>query len=62
MIIIHILFSLVGAYFIYFGVDTVLTENHDIACVVLGGGYALIGVFLIGYMGADACAYYRWWR
>lgn len=62
MIIIHILFSLVGAYFIYFGIDTVLTESHDIGCVVLGAVYALGGVLLILYMGAEACEHYRWWR
>lgn len=62
MIIIYFLFSLVGAHFIYFGIDTVLTETDSVACVVLGAVYALGGIFLIGYMGAEAGEYYRWWR
>ena len=62
MIIIYFLFSLVGAYFIYFGIDTVLTESHDVGCVVLGAAYALGGLFLVAYIGADACDYYGWRR
>ena len=62
MIIMHILYSLFGAYYVYAGIDMMLTEWHNIWCALLGGAYALAGILLIAYMGADACDHYGWRR
>lgn len=62
MIIIYTLLSFIGAYFIYYGIDTIVYNTQSIACMVLGGAYALGGLFLIAYIGADACDYYGWRR
>lgn len=59
MIIFHILFSLLGASFIYFGIDTILYAGRNL--IPLGVAYAVGGVVVIGYMGADASDHYGWW-
>lgn len=60
MIIVHILFSIIGAAFIYFGIDTVLYAGRNL--FPIGAAYAVGGVALIWYMAADACDHYGWGR
>ena len=62
MIIISILFALLGAYFIYFGIDTVLYMGTNIWYALLGGAYAIGGTFMIAYIAVETCDHYRWMR
>lgn len=60
MIIMYIFFSIIGAFFTYVGIDTIVYASGNICHVILGAIYAIGGVILIGYIGADACDYYGW--
>lgn len=60
MIIISLIVALLGAYFIYFGADTVLCMSTNIWYVFWGVGYVIGGILLIGYISVETCDHYGW--
>jgi hypothetical protein len=62
MLIASILISCLGAYFIYFGIDTILYMGTNIWYALLGAAYAIGGMFLIGSAAAETCDHYGWFK